>query len=650
MRKMVVGALALAGVLAQPAAAQLQDSFTPAPESMPTVGPRLPLGKCVNLSNMLDAPKEGDWGRAFTDEDIDRIADAGFTGLRLPARFSNHADSRPPYTVDSDFMERVAHIVELATARGIAVIIDMHHYDELFTQPEREALRFAGMWAQIAERFKGAPASVSFELINEPHDKFGAKNLLAIQGPALAEVRKTNPTRTVVIDGPEWSGLDAMLSSPFPDDPFVVPTFHYYSPVNFGLDKADWLNPPVRNEFGTRADFAEITRDLAKVTGYIARTGRVPFVGEYGAWDARPVAERSEYYETLSEAFASIGVQSCAWGYTNTFRLWNDEGGWLEGTDRIAAPLPPVAPEGSPVARYGALSIEGGRIVGQDGEPAVLRGMSLFWSQWGPQYYNAETVGWLAKDWKVDVVRAAIAAEGNDGARQHFEREFAKASRVIDAAIANGIYVIVDWHAHRPWPDEAERFLTAIARKYGHLPNLIYEPFNEPLRDNVDWSRDVKPYHERIVGAVRAIDPDNLVIVGSPTWSQDVDIAAADPLPFANVAYTLHYYAGTHRQGLRDKGDAALALGEALLITEFGTVEATGDGPLDLAESELWWDWAEAHCIGWMAWSIGDRDESSAALKPGTPPSGWSDDDLTESGKLLRQRLRESAGRKPACQ
>ena len=177
---------------------------------------------------------------------------------------------------------------------------------------------------------------------------------------------------------------------------------------------------------------------------------------------------------------------------------------------------------------------------------------------------------------------------------------------MIDAAVANGLYVIVDWHAHRSYPEEAAQFLTAIARKYGHLPNLIYEPFNEPLRDGVDWTRDVRPYHLAVIGAVRAVDRDNLVIAGSPSWSQDVDAAADDPLPFANLAYTLHYYAATHGQELRD--------------------------------------------VGWMAWSIGDRDETSAALRPGTPPAGWSEDDLTESGRLLRRKLRAAAGCNPACQ
>ena len=312
-------------------------------------------------------------------------------------------------------------------------------------------------------------------------------------------------------------------------------------------------------------------------------------------------------------------------------------------TAREGPPLTASAPPGSPVAAHGALAVRGGKVVGADGQPVTLRGMALFWSQWAPQYYDARTVGWLADDWQVDIVRASIAAEGNDSARQHFDRELAKASTVIEAAAANGIYVIVDWHAHRPYPDEAERFLVAIARKYGHLPNLIYEPFNEPLRDGVDWSRDVKPYHQRMIAAIRAADPDTLFVVGSPSWSQDVDIAALDPLEGENIAYTLHYYAATHKDELRAKADKALAAGLALFVTEFGVVEATGDGPIDHASSEAWWDWAEANDISWLAWSIGDRDETSATLKPGTPPANWSEDDLTESGNLLRSRLRAAA-------
>ena len=309
----------------------------------------------------------------------------------------------------------------------------------------------------------------------------------------------------------------------------------------------------------------------------------------------------------------------------------------------VGTPVEITAPQGSPVARHGALSITDGKVVGEDGETVTLRGMSLFWSQWAPQYYSKETVDWLASDWKVSGIRAAIAAEGDDSALNHFDRELAKASTVIEAAVDNGIYVIVDWHAHQAHPDEAEAFLTEIAQRYGHLPNLIYEPFNEPLQDGVDWSRDIKPYHERIIAAIREHDPDNLIIAGSPSWSQDVDIAARDPLRGDNIGYTLHYYAATHKASLRDRAEQARRQGLALMVTEFGLVEATGDGEIDMESSNAWWDWAEANDISWFNWSITDKDEASAALKPGTPPSGWTGDDLTESGKILRARLRAAA-------
>jgi endoglucanase len=310
---------------------------------------------------------------------------------------------------------------------------------------------------------------------------------------------------------------------------------------------------------------------------------------------------------------------------------------------RVAAMPVAEAPANSPVARHGALHIADGQLVDQHGARVTLRGMSLFWSQAAPQYYSAETVNWLASDWKVSAVRAAIAAEGTNSALNHMDREIAKAAVVIEAAAANGIYVVVDWHAHRNHPEEAERFLSAIARRYGHLPNVIYEPFNEPLRDGVDWSRDVKPYHERMVAAIRAHDPDNVIILGTPSWSQDVDIAAADPVAGSNLGYTLHYYAATHKEGLRVKADVALAGGLALMITEFGIVEATGNGPIDMPSANAWWDWAEANDISWLSWSITDKNESSAALVPGAPTWGWGDAQLTPDGRILRARLRAAA-------
>lgn len=294
----------------------------------------------------------------------------------------------------------------------------------------------------------------------------------------------------------------------------------------------------------------------------------------------------------------------------------------------------------TPVERHGALRIEGGRVVDQSGALVVLRGMSLFWSQWGGQFYNAEAVAHLKSDWNVTVVRAAIAVD-HDGYLANPEQEMARTETVIEAALAEGLYVIVDWHAHEPHPEAAAAFFARIAAKYGQHPNIIYEVYNEPLNTH-GWAEVVKPFHMVVIPAIRAVDPDNLIIAGTPSWSQDVDIAAADPLPFSNVAYTLHFYAGTHRQELRDKALKAMELGAPLFVTEWGTSEASGNGILDEAETRLWWDFMETHGISHLNWSITDKDETSAALMPGASgQGGWTDDMISPSGQLVRRMLRE---------
>lgn len=299
----------------------------------------------------------------------------------------------------------------------------------------------------------------------------------------------------------------------------------------------------------------------------------------------------------------------------------------------------PAAAE-TPVERHGQLRVDGNRIVDHSGQPVMLRGMSLFWSQWQPQYYNASAIRWLRDDWNINVIRAAIAVH-SDGYLEHPEREMRKAEAVIEAAIDLGVYVLVDWHAHEPEPKASAEFFSQIARKYGHHPNIIYETWNEPLREH-DWSSMIKPYHMAVIPPIRAHDPDNLIVAGTQTWSQDVDKAAADPLPFANVAYTLHFYAGTHGQELRDKADIAMKNGAALFVTEWGTTDADGDGPVYGEETRRWWDFMERNKISYLNWSVADKKEGSAALLPGASgKGGWPLPMLTPSGRFVREQLRK---------
>jgi endoglucanase len=327
---------------------------------------------------------------------------------------------------------------------------------------------------------------------------------------------------------------------------------------------------------------------------------------------------------------------------------WNPYGSVRRGIVTIVAALAVallsasagMAQEGV-VAKHGQLSVKGNRIVDKDGNPVILRGMSLYWSQWKGQFYNADCIKWLRDDWNCTIVRAAVAV-GSGGYLTNPEQEKQKVKTVVQAAIDLGIYVIIDWHVLDEGPktvQQAGAFFEEMAKTYGDKPNVIYEIWNEPVAKQ-DWTTVIKPYHEAVIAKIRAQDPDNIIVCGTQTWSQDVDKAAQDPLKGTNIAYALHFYAATHKQSLRDKAAAALSKNVALMVTEWGTSEASGNGKLDAQETAAWLDFMNKNQMSWCNWSVADLDETSAALKPGANPKGnWPADVISPSGKLVRDEL-----------
>lgn len=296
------------------------------------------------------------------------------------------------------------------------------------------------------------------------------------------------------------------------------------------------------------------------------------------------------------------------------------------------------AANATPVAQHGLLKIADGHLCSAAGQPVQLRGMSLFWSQWAGQWYTPETVDQLVDGWGCTLVRAAVGVEMG-GFLTHPAAERAKLKAVVDAAIAKGVYVLIDWHDHHAERhlDQAKDFFAEVATTYRDVPNVLYEIYNEPM--GVTWPT-IKRYAESVVGAIRGAGARNVVVIGTPNWSQDVEKAAADPLRGDNLAYALHFYAGTHKQGLRDKALKALKLGLPLVVTEFGTCDASGNGGFNPAETDKWLSFVDEHKLSWCNWSLFDKNETASALKPGTSPRGpWSAEHLTPSGQYVVQRL-----------
>jgi endoglucanase len=292
-----------------------------------------------------------------------------------------------------------------------------------------------------------------------------------------------------------------------------------------------------------------------------------------------------------------------------------------------------------PVAKHGQLKVSGTQLSDQSGQPIALHGVSFGWHNWWPRFYTAGAVDWLYRDWNCSVVRAAMGVEPDKGYIKDPAGSTQSVKAVVDAAIKAGIYVIIDWHSHNINLAEAKTFFREMATAYGKYPNIIYELFNEPDRES--W-KEVKEYSVELIKLIREIDPDNIILVGSPHWDQDIQLPADDPITgYENLMYTMHFYAGTHKQWLRDRTDAAIAKGLPVFISESAGMEASGNGPINQAEWQQWINWMDAKKLSWLTWSVSDKDETCSMLQTTAASTGkWDIKDLKESGIRTRNYLR----------
>lgn len=289
-------------------------------------------------------------------------------------------------------------------------------------------------------------------------------------------------------------------------------------------------------------------------------------------------------------------------------------------------PTTPPPTTGTPVERHGQLRVCGTTMCDRSGARVQLRGISSMWLNWetAPYAENLSALTWMRDNWNLQVIRAAMGVEPAGAYLSDPAKARAQVETIINNAVTAGVYVIVDWHAHEAQNNQSQAvaFFGDLARRYGHLPNVIWEPYNEPLQ--VSWTTVIKPYHQAVVSAIRAADPDNIVVLGTPTWSQDVDVAAASPVTGTNLMYTLHFYSCTHGASLRAKGDAAIRAGLALFVTEWGASNADGglDGRACLPEAQSWIDWMKANGVSWTAWKLDVGTDTTNLLSPGAPVTG----------------------------
>ena len=299
---------------------------------------------------------------------------------------------------------------------------------------------------------------------------------------------------------------------------------------------------------------------------------------------------------------------------------------------------------GTPVDNHGKLTLKGTDIVDKNGDKYQLKGVSTHGIAWFPEYVNQDAFQSLRDDMGANLIRIAMYSGENNGyctgGDQKQLKELVKTG--VDAATNLGMYVIIDWHVlgdqnPQTYKEEAKAFFEEMSSLYKDYDNVIYEICNEP-NGGTSWST-IKKYAEKIIKGIRTYDKKAVILVGTPNWSQDVDQAALSPVSKKyrkNVMYTLHFYAATHKEWLRNKAQAALDKGLPLFVSEFSICDASGNGGLDKAEAKKWLTFLDKNNISYMAWSLSNKAESSAFIKSGCSNTGkWSSKNLTAAGKWI---------------
>ena len=320
-------------------------------------------------------------------------------------------------------------------------------------------------------------------------------------------------------------------------------------------------------------------------------------------------------------------------------------------TKKPAATVPkaPSDPKGTtPVSQHGQLSVKNGQLVDKSGKGYQLRGMSTHGLTWFPEFVNESAFRTLRDDWNTNVVRLAMYVDEWGNGQCYMGNKSGSLELLekgVDVCIKLDMYVIIDWHVLNPgdpskYTNEAKSFFETVSKRYAKYPNVIYEICNEP-NGGASWSGNIKPYAEKIIPVIRKNAPNSVIIVGTPTWSQEIDKPLSDPLNYKNVMYAFHFYAATHA-GLRSNVENCVAQGLPVFVSEFGTCDASGGGANDFNETQKWLSYFDKQGISYCNWSICNKDETCSVLRPGTSANGnWSESDLTENGKWMRNWLKK---------
>lgn len=307
------------------------------------------LGKGVNLGNALEAPVEGDWGMVIEEEFIQLISDAGFDAIRIPVRWNAHAMGNAPYTIEENFIERVDKVINWALKRDLKVVLNIHHYDALFENPQAQRERFLSIWEQIAEHYHDRPNDLIFEILNEPHGNLSPSLWNLYLERAIEVIRQSNPFRTVVIGTAPWGGIDGLKDLSIPENERnVIVTVHYYNPFQFTHQGASWAGEQADVWVGTtwtatERQKAALDRDFDTIEEWAESHNRPIYLGEFGAYSAAPQESREIWTDYVRSAAEKRNFSWSYWEFGAGFGIYDRETD--EWRDGLLEAMLPVSPE-----------------------------------------------------------------------------------------------------------------------------------------------------------------------------------------------------------------------------------------------------------------------------------------------------------------
>jgi endoglucanase len=285
------------------------------------------LGRGMNLGNALEAPAEGEWGVTLEETDFALIKEAGFNHVRVPTRWSAHAAQTPPYTIDTTFFQRVDWVLEQAQANNLAVVLNMHHYEEFISDPAAHTPRFISMWRQIAERYAKRSNDLYFEPLNEPHD-IGSSKWNGVLAQALDTIRLSNPDRPLIVGPVDWYNFRRLNELALPDDDrALIVTFHYYLPFEFTHQGAEWVNGSEpwlgRRWDGTTNETSSLDYDFARAESWGNDHQRPIYLGEFGAYSKADLDSRVRWTDFVARTADTRKMSWAYWEFRAGFGIYD---------------------------------------------------------------------------------------------------------------------------------------------------------------------------------------------------------------------------------------------------------------------------------------------------------------------------------------